>query len=74
MMNRSEFPISELSFAEKLDLMETLWTDMVVDEKKLVSPAWHEAVLQDREKALDAGKISVSSWEEARERIKKNVS
>ena len=51
-----------------------LWADMVGNEKNLESPVWHEAVLKDREAALDAGKITVSSWEEAKERIKKNVS
>jgi len=74
MMNRFEFPITQLTFTQKLDLMETLWADMIGNEKKLDSPAWHEAVLNDREAALNAGKISASSWEAAKERIKKNVS
>jgi hypothetical protein len=74
MMSKSDFPITELSFTQKLDLMEMLWADMIVNEKKLESPAWHETVLKDREAALDAGKITVSNWEEAKERIKKNVS
>jgi putative addiction module component (TIGR02574 family) len=74
MMNRFVFPITQLSFTQKLDLMEMLWADMVVNEKNLESPVWHEAVLKDREAALDAGKLTVSSWEEAKERIKKNVS
>jgi putative addiction module component (TIGR02574 family) len=74
MMNRFDFPITQLSFTQKLDLMEMLWADMVVNEKNLESPVWHEAALKDREAALDAGKITVSSWEEAKERIKKNVS
>ena len=73
-MSRFEFPITQLSFTQKLDLMEVLWADMAGDEKKMESPAWHEAVLKDRETALDAGKITVSNWEEAKERIKKNVS
>ena len=74
MMDRFELPITQLSFTQKLDLMETLWADMIGNEKMLESPAWHEAVLNDRESALDAGKIPVSDWEEAKERIKKNVS
>ncbi len=74
MMNRFELPITQLSFTQKLDLMEMLWADMLGNEKKLESPAWHETVLNDREVALDAGKITVSSWKEAKERIKKNVS
>lgn len=34
------------------------------------SPAWHAAILSDRETALQAGRITVSDWEEAKERIK----
>lgn len=72
-MNRLDFPITELSFTQKLNLMETLWANMTVNEKKLESPVWHEAVLSDRDAALNAGKLTLSSWEEAKERIKKNV-
>ena len=38
----------------------------------LESPAWHEAILNDRDAALKAGKIIASDWEEAKLRIKKN--
>ena len=74
MMNRVEVSIAQLSFTQKLDLMEILWADMAGNEKDLESPAWHGAILNDRETALNAGKATVSSWEEAKERIKKNVS
>jgi putative addiction module component (TIGR02574 family) len=74
MLNRFEVPIAQLSFTQKLDLMETLWADMIGNEKNLESPAWHAAILNDREAALNAGTITTSSWEEAKERIKKNVS
>lgn len=73
-MNTLDFPITQMSFTQKLDLMETLWADMTGNEKKLESPAWHEAILNDREAALEAGKITVSNWADAKERIKKNVS
>lgn len=73
-MNRIEVPIAQLSFTQKLDLMEMLWADMSGNEKNLGSPAWHEAILNDREAALNAGKATVSNWEGAKERIKKNVS
>jgi hypothetical protein len=74
MMTRLELPIKDLTFAQKLDLMETLWADMIGNEEKLESPAWHEAILNDREAALKAGKITTSDWAEAKERIKKKVS
>ena len=52
--------------------METLWADLARDEKKLESPAWHGAVLKEREAAYTAGKLTVSDWEQAKKRIKKD--
>ena len=54
--------------------METLWADMTGNEKMLESPAWHEAILNDREAAFNTGRITASDWVEAKERIKKKVS
>ena len=73
-VKQADLSISRLSLAQKLDLRETLEADLSHDEKKLESPAWHTAVLEDREKALKAGKVTVSDWEQARRRIEKNVS
>ena len=73
-MTRLELPIKELTFAQKLDLMETLWADMIGNEKNMDSPAWLEAFLNVREAAFKAGKITASDWVEAKERIKKKVS
>jgi putative addiction module component (TIGR02574 family) len=72
-VKRVELPISRLSLAQKLDLMETLWADLTRDETKLESPAWHRTILEDREKALKAGKVTVSDWEQAKKRIRKKV-
>jgi len=47
---------------------------MIGNEKIWNPPAWHEAVPNDREATLDAGKITVSNWEKAKKKIKKNVS
>jgi hypothetical protein len=63
-MKRVELPLSRLSVAQKLDLMEALWADLTRDEKKFESPAWHKTVLEDRERAP-------SDWERTRKRIKK---
>lgn len=73
-MERIDLPLSKLTRAQKLDLMEALWNDLAGDEENLESPVWHEQVLQDREEALAAGKASVSGWEEAKSRIRRNVS
>jgi len=73
-VERIDLPISDLSLAQKLDLMEALWVDLSRDDKNLESPAWHKEILEDRRKAFEAGKISASDWEEAKKRIKKRVS
>jgi len=73
-MKKIDLPLSQFTQAQKLDLMESIWDDLTRDEKTLESPAWHEAVLKDREKALAEGKATASDWEEAKDRIKKNVS
>ena len=64
-MNKFDFPITQLSFTQKLDLMEMLWADIAGNEKNMESPSWHEDILKDREAALEAGKITVSKWEES---------
>ena len=73
-MKRVDLSLSQFSFAQKLELMETLWADLARDEKQLKSPAWHETVLKDREEAFAAGKVTVSDWERAKKRIKKKIS
>lgn len=73
-MERIELSLSQLTLAQKIDLMETIWDDLTKDERILESPAWHEEILKDREKALITGQATVPDWEEAKERIQRNVS
>jgi putative addiction module component (TIGR02574 family) len=73
-MERVDLQLSELTLAQKLDLMEAIWDDLTRHDKTLESPYWHEQVLRDREEALAAGKATVSGWEDAKERIKGKVS
>ncbi|MBN2131538.1 MAG: addiction module protein [Sedimentisphaerales bacterium] len=69
-MERVDLPLAKLTLAQKLDLIETLWADIIKDEKALESPGWHEDVLRDRQKALEAGKASVRDWDEAKKKIR----
>ena len=73
-MKKAALPLTRLSFSQKLDLMETLWADLIKDENKLASPAWHGEVLKEREVAYAAGKLAASDWDQAKKRIKKKVS
>ena len=73
-MKRIDLPLSQLTLPKKLNLMETIWADLTRDEAKLESPAWHEAILKDREEAFKVWRVTVSDWEESKERIRKKVS
>jgi len=66
--------LSQLTLAQKIHLMEAIWEDLSRGEDALISPPWHEEILKDRESALTAGKATVSKWQEAKARIRKNVS
>ena len=52
-------------------VLKTIWDDIVKDEIVLESPSWHKDILEDRKKAMAAGEVTISDWEEAKERIKK---
>ena len=73
-MKKFNLPLARLSTAQKLNIMETLWEDLTRDEKKLDSPIWHKDILKNREEALSTGKATVSDWEDAKIRIRKNIS
>jgi hypothetical protein len=72
-MERVDLPLSKLTLAQKLDLMEALWDNLARHEETLESPSWHEGALKDREKALADGTVVVTDWKEAKERIRRNV-
>ena len=73
-MERVDLSLSDYSYEQKLDLLETLWDDLTRNDTVLKSPDWHEKILKDREQALSSGEVKISDWEEAKKRIKRNVS
>ncbi|MCF8370678.1 MAG: addiction module protein [Bacteroidales bacterium] len=73
-MENYKLPLSQLTYLQKLDLLESLWDDLAGKEQIYQSPTWHQDVLRDREEALLEGKLSISDWEEAKARIRNKVS
>lgn len=60
-----------MSVAEKLQLMEDVWTSLCQKGGDVQSPQWHEEVLAERRRRLEAGEANVSSWDEAKARLSK---
>ncbi len=73
-MEHVGLPLTEYSFEQKLDLLETLWNDLAKNDTVFNSPDWHEEILADREQVSTSAKTKVSDWEEAKKRIRRNIS
>jgi hypothetical protein len=66
-------PLSQMSVAEKLRAMETLWADLSRDEAQIESPAWHGEVLHDREAKIKSGKETFMDWETAKKQLREKL-
>ena len=64
-------PLDKMSRKEKIQAMESLWDDLCQHAKKVRSPEWHAAVLEQREESLRVGEAEFSEWDEAKKRIRK---
>jgi hypothetical protein len=63
-------PLDQMTTAEKLKVMEDLWTDLTRNEPEFESPAWHEDVLKQREQRLKAGEETPVDWETAKKELR----
>jgi hypothetical protein len=66
-------PLDKMSVAEKLRAMEILWADLSRNEAQLVSTAWHEDVLHDREAKIKSGAESFMDWETAKKQLREKL-
>jgi putative addiction module component (TIGR02574 family) len=68
-----ELAIKNLSIAEKLALMESLWDDLSQKPENIPSPDWHGNLLTERIKAVKEGRTSFIEWDEAKKRLREHV-
>lgn len=52
--------------AEKIRLMEALWSELSLVEEELASPAWHEDALRETAARLATGEERHIDWDEAK--------
>ena len=64
-------PLAKMSRKEKIEAMESLWDDLCRHAEKVQSPAWHGALLKQREENLRVGEADFSDWDAAKKRIRK---
>ncbi len=66
----SALPIEQLSLAEKLLLMERLWTDLSRRAGDIPSPDWHGDIFKEREAAIREGRTAFVEWDDAKQRLR----
>jgi len=64
-------PLEKMSRKEKIQAMESLWDDLCRHAEKVQSPAWHGAILEQREENLRVGEAEFTDWDAAKKRIRK---
>jgi Putative addiction module component len=62
-------PLSEMTHAAKLRVMEELWDDLCHSPEGVPSPAWHGEVLAARVERVAAGESEFRDWAETKERL-----
>ena len=53
-----QLPFDEMTLADKLAVMESLWDNLSRCPGDLPSPDWHKPVLQERKRLVDEGLIN----------------
>lgn len=66
-------PLAQMSTADKLQTMETLWEELCHKAEDIGIPQWHYEVLAAREEDIQAGKECFTDWEVAKEAIRESL-
>jgi putative addiction module component (TIGR02574 family) len=66
----SDIAIKQLSIAERLDLIGTLWDSIPDSLDELPVPEWHREELERRVAVADSDPDGAIPWEEIREHLR----
>lgn len=65
--------IKQMSLPEKLELLEAVWSEIASDPEQVEVPQWHKAILDERQRAFEEGRVKAIDWEEAKRQIEKAI-
>jgi hypothetical protein len=69
----ASLPLSEMTTAEKLRVMEALWADLSSKAGSFESPQWHADILREREQRVAEGKEAYIDWDQAKREIRERL-
>ena len=64
-----ELPLESMSAAEKVQLMEAIWSSLCKTPSDVQTPEWHREILAERTRRLEQGEATVSKWPDAKDRL-----
>ena len=62
--------IWHMPLADKIALLEALWTDLSSEPEQVEIPQWHKVILDERLQAPERGDVEIIDWEMAKEQIR----
>ena len=65
--------IDNRSVADKIVLMERLWSDLSRRPTDVASPDWHGDILDDRRVAVHEGRTAFIEWDDAKKRLRERL-
>lgn len=65
--------LKKMSRADKLRVMEELWSDLTSNEGKFPSPSWHFDELHRTEEDIRSGRTKFMEWEQAKKAIRRRA-
>jgi hypothetical protein len=65
-----EQEIQALTTAQKVEIMERIWADLLRDQDDIEVPAWHLDALDETERSLEAGGEHFQDWALAKNLIR----
>ncbi len=66
-------PLNEMTIAEKIGVMEEIWSDLSNKNKGYCPPAWHDRILEERARLAESGEVGFTDWETAKKQISDRV-
>ena len=66
-------PLRDMSLNEKFMAIEMIWDDICHNSADFPSPAWHEAIIEERDKKIATGEDKLIDWEVAKKQMKKSI-
>ncbi len=65
--------LDQMTIADKIRAMESLWDDLCRHADGVPSPSWHKEILSQREKSAAKGRVKFNDWGKEKERIRKSI-